>query len=68
MKRVRHAWRKQGLMTSAVIEKNFTGKRPLGKPRSTLEDYVFEDVETLKPRVLWKETANDMNKWRVIVS
>jgi hypothetical protein len=45
------------------------GKRPLGRPRRRWEDNIKMDVEEVGGgRGDWIELAQDMDRWRAIVS
>lgn len=47
-----------------VLEKNPTGKRPLGRPRLRWEDIVRKDVESLIGALDWRRQASDRENWR----
>jgi hypothetical protein len=45
------------------------GKRTLGRPRRRWEDNTKMDVyEVGRGRVYWMEMAQDVNRWRALVS
>jgi hypothetical protein len=39
------------------------GTRPVGRPKQRWQEYVMEDLKTLKVKN-WKETAKDRRIWR----
>ena len=45
------------------------GKRPLGKPRCSWEDYVKMDLQEVGCKSMeWIELAQDRDRWRVLVN
>jgi hypothetical protein len=44
------------------------GKRPLGRPRCRWEDGIRMDLRRLPGGVVWIRLAQDMDRWRAVVS
>jgi hypothetical protein len=48
-----------------VIEQNFVGKRPLGRPRMRWKDIIKKDVEQLGDVSNWRNLALDREGWEL---
>jgi hypothetical protein len=52
-----------------VLVGNPEGKRPLGRPRRKWEDGIRMDIREIGLGVVdWIRLAQDMNRWRAVVS
>jgi hypothetical protein len=52
-----------------VLVGKLEGKRPLGRPRRSLEDNIKIDIQEVgKGRGDWMELAQDNDGWRALVS
>lgn len=59
-----HAWKNQNSLLRIVLEKNPTGKIPIGRPKMRWEDVVKKNVEELGGRSDWKAWATDREGWK----
>jgi len=52
-----------------VLVWKLEGKRPLGRPRRSWEDYIKMDLQEVGCRSMdWIELAQDRGRWRVLVN
>lgn len=59
-----HTWRNKNPLIYTVLEKNPTGKIPIGRPKMRWEDVVNKDVEELEGGNDLKERATDRKGWK----
>ena len=59
----------EGRSAFEILTGNFTGKRPLGRPRSRWEDIIRMDLEEISINTgNWVDSAQDGNYWRALVN
>ena len=59
----------EGRVVHKVLVGKPEGKRPLGRPRRRWDDNIKMDLEEVgRGCVDWMELAQDMDRWRALVS
>ena len=51
-----------------VLVRKPDGKRPLGRPRRRLEDYIKVELQEVRWVTDWIDLAQDRDRWRAIVN
>ena len=59
----------EGRSAFKILKENFTGKRPLRRPRRRWEDNIRMDLEEIGINAgNWVDSAQDRNYWRAFVN